>query len=431
MTGQLRSLPDRTRLLAEIDACIGQAEGDPQLFALVLIKLKGIGAINGELGNEIGDAVLSGFSGRLLECLRPSDLAFRTTGSKFAVLIPSLVGMGQAELATNKIYEAAKRPVTINGHTLRINVAAGVAVYPAHAKDSHRLIYCAETALENAKSLSKPFSIYSKKRDTKSLSVLSLENELEEAIDKGNIELHYQPKVNLKTQQVSGVESLARWTSKVHGPVRPDVFIEIAERSGLILPLTLLTVNLALRQGRELQNISPEFSIGINLSAAVLNDAEVHELIKRALSIWGTPADQLTLEITESAMLADPNKSLRILKSLRSEGLNISIDDFGTGYSSLSYLKNLPVTELKIDKSFVLNMMEDEGDAKIVKTVVDLAHNFDLAVVAEGIENQDCLDQLAQMGCDYAQGFYIARPMPFDDLVQWLRDSPWRMQETG
>ena len=431
MTGQLRSLPDRTRLLAEIDACIGQAEGDPQLFALVLIKLKGLGAINGELGNEIGDAVLSGFSGRLLECLRPSDLAFRTTGSKFAVLIPSLVGMGQAELATNKIYEAAKRPVTINGHTLRINVAAGVAVYPAHAKDSHRLVYCAETALENAKSLSKPFSIYSKKRDTKSLSVLSLENELEEAIDKGNIELHYQPKVNLKTQQVSGVESLARWTSEVHGPVRPDVFIEIAERSGLILPLTLLTVNLALRQGRELQNISPEFSIGINLSAAVLNDAEVHELIKRALSIWGTPADQLTLEITESAMLADPNKSLRILKSLRSEGLNISIDDFGTGYSSLSYLKNLPVTELKIDKSFVLNMMEDEGDAKIVKTVVDLAHNFDLAVVAEGIENQDCLDQLAQMGCDYAQGFYIARPMPFDDLVQWLRDSPWRMQETG
>jgi len=425
VAGQLQSLPDRSRLLAELDQRMGQSGNEGGLLGLILLKLRGLGTINGELGNEIGDRVLSKFSNRLVDCLRPSDMAFRTTGSKYAVLIPSLLGVGQAELAIKKITQLARLPVEVNGHSLRLNVTAGLAVYPQHAEDSERLIYCAETALNSAKSLSKTFAVYSQKQVTKTLSVLSLESELEKAIDHGDIELHYQPKIDLKTQEVAGVESLARWTSKVHGPVRPDVFIEIAERSGLILPLTLLTVNLALRQGREIQASNRNFAVGINLSAAVLNDSEVSELIGRALSIWGTEPDQLTLEVTESAMMADPDKSLQILKSLRAEGVNISIDDFGTGYSSLSYLKNLPVNELKIDKSFVLNMMDDEGDAKIVKSVVDLAHNFDLAVVAEGIENRESLDQLAQMDCDFAQGFYIARPMPFEDLLKWMGNSSW------
>lgn len=425
MAGQLQSLPDRSRLLAELDQRMAQSGNDDGLLGLILLKLRGLGTINGELGNEIGDRVLAEFSNRLFDCLRPSDMAFRTTGSKYAVLIPSLLGVGQAELAVKKITQVARQPVEVNGHSLRLNVTAGLAVYPEHAQDSERLIYCAETALNSAKSISKTFAVYSQKQVTKTLSVLSLESELEKAIDNGDIELHYQPKIDLKTQEVAGVESLARWTSKVHGPVRPDVFIEIAERSGLILPLTLLTVNLALRQGREIQASNRKFSVGINLSAAVLNDSEVSELIGRALSIWGTEPDQLTLEVTESAMMADPDKSLQMLKGLRAEGVNISIDDFGTGYSSLSYLKNMPVNELKIDKSFVLNMMDDEGDAKIVKSVVDLAHNFDLAVVAEGIENQESLDQLAQMDCDLAQGFYIARPMPFEDLLKWMGDASW------
>ncbi len=428
MPGKLQSLPDRARLLDELDECIARSGHGAELFALILLKLRGLGTINGELGNEVGDLVLDEFSNRLMECLRPSDLAFRTTGAKFVVLVPSLVGAGQAELAIKKISQAAKQSVDVNGHSLKLNVTAGLAVYPEHAQDPQRLIYCAETAMSSAKSLAKAFAVYSKKQITKTLSVLSLETELEKAIDNGDIELHYQPKINLKSQQVSGVESLARWKSKAHGAVRPDVFIEIAERSGLILPLTLLTVNVALRQSRELQGWSREFSVAINLSAAVLNDPEVCELIKRALGIWGNEPGQLTLEITESAMMEDPRKSLKILTSLRSEGINISIDDFGTGYSSLSYLKRLPVNELKIDKSFVLNMMQDEGDAKIVKSVIDLAHNFDLAVVAEGIENQESLDQLAEMGCNFAQGFYIARPMPFEDLKKWLSSSSWGKQ---
>ncbi len=431
MLGQLQILPNRASLLKELDECIARSGHGAELFGLILLKLRGLGTINGELGNEVGDLVLDEFSNRLMDCLRPTDLAFRTTGSKFAVLIPSLVGAGQAELAIKKITGAAKQTVEVNGHSLRMNVNAGLAVYPEHAQDPQKLIYCAETALNSAKSLAKTFAIYSKKQITRTLSVLSLETELEKAIENGEIELHYQPKINLKTQEVAGVESLARWTSKVHGAVRPDVFIEIAERSGLILPLTLLTVNLALRESRELQGFSQEFSVGINLSAAVLNNPEVHELIKRALGIWGTDPDQLTLEITESAMMEDPNKSLQILKTLRSEGVSISIDDFGTGYSSLSYLKNLPVNELKIDKSFVLNMMEDEGDAKIVKSVIDLAHNFDLAVVAEGVENQESLDQLAEMDCDLAQGFYIARPMPFEEFQKWLDSSSWGKRATA
>ncbi len=431
MNGQLQSLPDRARLLDELDECVERSGYGAEMFGLILIKLKGLGTINGELGHEIGNLVLEEFATRLMDCIRPSDRAFRTTGAKFAVLIPSLIGAGQAELAISKISKMARQPMDVSSHSLRLNLNAGLAIYPEHAQDPQKLIYCAETALNSAKSLAKTFEVYSKKQITKTLSVLSLEAELEKAIDNGDIELHYQPKINLDTQEVAGVESLARWTSEAHGPVRPDIFIDIAEQSGLILPLTLLTINLALRQGRELQSLCQEFSVGINLSASVLNNSEVRELITRALRIWGTEPDQLTLEITESAMMTDPKKSLEILKSLRSEGVSISIDDFGTGYSSLSYLKNLPVNELKIDKSFVLNMMEDEGDAKIVKSVIDLAHNFDLAVVAEGIENQESLDQLKQMGCDYAQGFFIARPMPFDDLMEWLGKSSWGKQASA
>jgi diguanylate cyclase (GGDEF)-like protein len=428
MADRLSSVPDRPRLLAELDECIARSGHGAELIGLIVLKLGGLDTVNGELGNEVGDIVLSELYDRLMENLRPSDLAFRTSGSKFAVLIPSLVGTGQAELAIKKITAAAKQVVEVNGHSLKMSVNAGLAIYPEHAQHPQRLVYCAETALDSARSLSKPFAIYSKKQITRTLSVLSLETELEKAIDNGDIELHHQPKINLRTREITGVESLARWTSEVHGPVRPDVFIEIAERSGLILPFTLLTVNLALRQSRELQGRSREFSVAINLSAAVLNDPEICELIKRALGIWRNEPGQLTLEVTESAMMEDPKKSLKILTSLRSDGINISIDDFGTGYSSLSYLKRLPVDELKIDKSFVLNMMQDEGDAKIVKSVIDLAHNFDLAVVAEGVENQESLEQLAEMGCDSAQGFYIARPMPFEDLKKWLNSSSWGKQ---
>ena len=425
MLDTLTKLPGRWCFFQDLEESVARAQSAPGVLGLLIIQVRKLRKINSELGYHVGDLVLAELSSRLAHCLRRSDILARTGDSEFALILPSLVGVGQAVLAANKISEISKVPFDVGGQSIRVRVAVGIALCPDHAGDSMRLMFCAESALSTARTLAEGHAVYSCEQDIETVSALALEAELERAIEDGEIDLHYQPKIDLRTREVAGVEALARWTSSSQGPVRPDIFIEIAEQSGLILPLTLLTLNSAVRQCRELQESFGDLSVAINLSATILNEHELDEMLNRALRIWDTEADQLILEVTESAMMADPTASLDTLSRLRSTGVKISIDDFGTGYSSLAYLKNLPVNELKIDRSFVMSMVADAGDAKIVKSVVDLAHNFDLTVVAEGIENQETLDQLASMSCEYAQGFYMGRPMPFDDLFSWMKDSRW------
>lgn len=424
MPYELTQLPDRASFFQALEKCVAKARREPSVIGLVLVQVRKLREINSELGYHAGDLILSEFAARIAGCLRPSDVMARISGSEFALILPSLIGSGQAVLAANKISEISTESFDIDGQTIRLRVAVGAAVYPDHAQHSMHLMNCAESALAVAKTLTESHAVYSDEQNRPTTSVLSLETELEAAIESGEIEAYYQPKIDLRTRQIAGVETLARWVSPSQGPVRPDFFIAIAEQSGLILPLTLLILNVALRELRDVQETF-DLSVAVNLSATILNDHEVDTLVNRALSIWGTATDQLILEVTESAMMADPTASLRTLSRLNSTGVKISIDDFGTGYSSLAYLKSLPVNELKIDKSFVMNMVGNEGDAKIVKSVVDLAQNFDLTVVAEGIENQETFDRLATMGCEYAQGFYMGHPMPIDDLVTWIEESPW------
>ncbi|MDH3514346.1 MAG: EAL domain-containing protein, partial [Gammaproteobacteria bacterium] len=219
-----------------------------------------------------------------------------------------------------------------------------------------------------------------------------------------------------------------RWKNPARGFVPPDVFIPVAEQTNLMLPFTLWSLNLAARQFGEFSRLSRNFSVAVNLSAKVLYDADVVDLINRTIKIWGIRPEQLVLEVTESAMMVDPKSSLETLSRFHDIGVKLSIDDFGTGYSSLAYVKKMPVNELKIDKSFVMNMDKDKGDAMIVRTVIDMAHNFEIAVTAEGVESQEILEQLAELGCDCAQGFHMAKPMPAADLMKWLQDSPWSLQ---
>lgn len=421
---ELTSLPGRARFFSELEKHIEQTADTTRVLGLVIVRTRKLRKVNRELGYEAGDQILREISARLARCLRPTDIMTRISGSEFALILPALIGIGQAVLAANKIGAVVREPFEIYDLTIRLRLAVGVAVYPDHAPDAKSLVARAESALSVAGAIQAGQAVYVPKK-TEPQFELPLEAELETAIENGEIDVHYQPKIDLSKQVISGVEALARWVSPSQGPVRPDIFVRIAEQSGLILPLTLLTLNVSLRACRELQRAFPDFSVSVNLSPSILNEHDVDELVKRALSIWGTEANQLTLEVTEGAIMADPAASLETLRRLRSTGVRISIDDFGTGYSSLAYLKNLPVNELKIDKSFVLNMIDNHGDAKIVKSIVDLAHNFELAVVAEGIENQGTFDRLAAMGCEFAQGFYMSRPLPLDGLLAWMNLSRW------
>ena len=226
---------------------------------------------------------------------------------------------------------------------------------------------------------------------------------------------------------LSGGEALARWHHREMGWIRPDIFVDIAEKIGLIDTLTYWSLNVALREWSQLGRAFSPASVAVNLSAKLLHAPELVPMVERALNIWGASPGSVVLEVTESAMMADPDAALRTLTALHEMGITLSIDDFGTGYSSLAYLKKLPVAELKIDKSFVMQMAENRQDRKIVQSVIDLAHTLDMQVVAEGIEDEQILNMLVAMGCDYGQGFYIARPMPVNELVAWANSCPWAL----
>ena len=421
----LTKLPGRIQFFEQLESCIISNREDDHLIGLLLINVLNIDAVNAEISYQAGDQVLIQITQRISNASRPSDILARLGGTEFALILPSLANSNQAILAANKISEVCKKPLSINGNHIKIRVAVGVAIHPKHGDNPEALLRCSSMALSKTLKSSTHYMMYSIPETSESIPTLALESELEKAIDNGDLEVYYQPKLNLRKQIVTGAEALARWTSPTYGVVRPDVFIDIAEKSGLIAPLTRLILNIALRQCNDFQKLVGDFSVAVNLSATVLHNEEVADLVDQSMAIWSTDPRLLILEVTESAMMVDPVSCRNTLGRIHDSGVRISIDDFGTGYSSLSYLKKLPVNELKIDKSFVLNMANDEDDVSLVQTVIDLAHNFELDVVAEGIENQETLDRLITMGCDYAQGFYLARPMSADDLEQWFSESRW------
>jgi len=411
---------DRTNFFDTLSYHISCSEASSEYLAVLVIRLPGLRAINTEFGFAAGDKVLSEVGTRIKEFLRPIDYLCLITGAEYALILPSLQSTGQAILAAQKIAKLSQKKFSFEGKHVKTRVAVGIAFFPDHAKDNKTLLRFAEQAVMEAEGLHENYEIYSAAHNDSGETILSLEGELESAISNSEIQLHYQPQIELKNGKFTGVEALARWNSSSRGPIRPDIFIKVAEQTGLILPLTLLTVNVALRECAQLQQSSSDsFSVAINLSASILHQTDVPDLILRALSIWGIQPSQLTLEVTETAVMSDPESCRNTLEALSAEDINISIDDFGTGQSSLRYLNALPIKELKIDKSFVMNINQNDDDVKIVRSIIDLAHNFELTVVAEGIEDIETQERLASLGCDYGQGFFIARPMPLEDLEHW------------
>ncbi len=384
-----------------------------------LVDIDALKEINDSLGHKSGDILLNQVTQRLKHTLRNSGHIGRFGGNKFSVMIKHNE-INNAENIRHKLLENFEPVYEINGHSLYVHATLGIAIFPEHANSAQELIQKTETALHTAKKLAIDSTLYDASQDNNSAERLRLTHDLRNAIHNEELQLHYQPQFDVRRNKISGVEALARWIHPQQGFIPPDTFIEIAEQTGLIQSLTDWVLRTAIKQCAEWRDMGKHLTVSVNLSARNLHDETLGSQISNLLNYWEIAPDKLCLEITETAMMTDPAHAKKLLKGLDDLGVRLSIDDFGTGYSSLGYLKQLPVDELKIDKSFVLNMAKDESDASIVRATVSLAHDLGLEVVAEGVEDQVSQDELSRMGCEYIQGYHIARPMPHDELTAML-----------
>ncbi|MFB9363512.1 bifunctional diguanylate cyclase/phosphodiesterase [Actinoplanes nipponensis] len=415
----LSGLPNRRHFQELLEAGLAAARAAGTGLAVLVLDLDRFKEINDALGHETGDALLREVGERLRAHVDGRGRVARFGGDEFAVLLPTDGSPGAALAAAAELAEVVEQPIAIGPLVLAARASVGGAVAPAHGDDPETLIRHADVAMYAAKE-STGLRLYDSELDRNSPQRLALIADLRRAVERGEITVAYQPKVDPRTGRVVGAEALARWRHPELGSVHPDVFIPLAEHSGLIWPLTLHVLRLALDCRAEWARAGHDLHVAVNLSPNSLLDAALPELVERLLEATGNPARSLTLEITESTILADPAGSLATLERLHALGVEISIDDFGTGYSSLGRLRELPLHEVKIDKSFVQRVAEDHRDRAVVRSAVQLGHALDLRVVAEGVEDVDTYAYLAAQGCDVVQGYLLSRPLPAEEFRQWL-----------
>jgi diguanylate cyclase (GGDEF)-like protein len=420
----LTGLPNRTYVRAAMAEALAGAGERGEGVAFFLLDLDRFKDVNDTLGHRAGDQVLTHVAQRLQSVVRPQDVVARLGGDEFAVLLPGVSGRVDAEDVATRIRSALAEPLLVDGVLLDLDAAIGVALFPDHASEPDSLMQRADVAMYLAKETRNGWETYSSDRDPHSTARLSLFGQLRRALETGELVLHYQPKLELITDDVVGVEALVRWQHPERGLVGPDEFIPIAEQTGLMRQLTAHVLDRALAQAAEWAAEGLSLRMAVNVSARDLHDPRFVDLVRDALDRAGVSPGMVELEITERVVMADPANGMETLHALARLGVRLSLDDFGTGYSSLAYLKRLPVTELKIDKSFVLRMDVDADDATIVRSTIDLAHGLGLAVVAEGVETLQSMQRLTELGCDAAQGYLLSRPLPAEQLRHWLLGRP-------
>ncbi len=420
----LTGLPNRALLADRLQHAILSAQRNQTSLALLLTDLDHFKEINDTLGHHHGDLILKQVARRMRDLVRSSDTVARLGGDEFAILLPT-ADQNHARQVAEKIIQAVEQPFELEGQNFVLGASIGIALFPDHGDDGHTLLRCADVAMYSAKRKRRGYAIYQSEQDRHSVEQLALKRELHDAITQEQLMLYYQPVVDLQAGRVAGVEALARWYHPQRGILYPDDFIPLAEETGLIRTLTIWVLEEAARQSQEWSRLGLELRIAVNLSVHNLHDARFPDRIARILDVVEAHPTQLRLEITETAIMSGSSEALDILNRLSAQGVRISIDDFGTGYSSLSYLKQLPVDEIKIDKSFVIGMAVDNNDAVIVRSTIDLAHNIGLKVVAEGVEDENTYRLLAGLHCDAAQGYYMSEPLPVQELTRWLRESRW------
>ena len=425
MFDNLTNLPNRVLFGDRLQQTLLIARREKRPFGLFAIDLDRFKEINDTLGHHVGDKVLQHVAACARSCLRESDTVARMGGDEFTVLLATVSDLDGAIAVAKKILAALAEPFDLAGRTLEIGASIGVVLFPKHGDDPDVLMRQADAAMYIAKQTQSGYRVYSEDMGHGVDDRMALQSELRQAIVNNELVLHYQPKIDFNASQVSGVEALVRWQHPKHGLMSPDKFIPLAEQSGLIKPLTKWVLKTALRQCEEWYRAGVHLSMAVNVSAISIQDPEFPGQMEKMLEDFDVPASQLEIEITETAVMSEPVRAVECIRRLSALGFQVAIDDFGTGYSSMAYLKELLVAKIKIDKSFVKDMAVNHNDAVIVRSTVELGHNLGLKVVAEGVEDQMSWDKLKGLGCDSAQGYYMSRPLPTKDFMDWLQKSKW------
>ena len=416
----LTGLPNRAAFYEAVDAVAGAVGDARPPAAVMVIDLDRFKEVNDTLGHHTGDLLLCQAAERLREALRDPDLLARLGGDEFAVLLPSLADPESAEEIADRIRAALEAPFELQEIVVHVGASVGIALAPDHGRTADELLQRADIAMYQAKESTRSHEVYEAATDPYSASRLAMVGELRRAIAEGQLEVHYQPKATLASGAVDGVEALVRWNHPDRGLIPPNDFIPLAEETGLINKLTVYVLDAALGQCSKWRSEGIDVAVAVNLSARNIADTDLPDTVGGLLREHAVDASRLVLELTESSLMADPEGAKDVLERLHRMGVGLAIDDFGTGYSSLTYLSELPVTELKIDRSFVKSMATSDGDAFIVRATIDLGRNLGLRVVAEGVEDESVWQRLTELGCDVAQGYYLRRPEPASDLTPWL-----------
>ena len=388
--------------------------------AVLLMDLDSFKEVNDTLGHHNGDRLLQEVSQRLQGTLRETDTLARLGGDEFAVLLP-VADKGSAESAAHRLLESLHTAIDVQGLSVAVDASVGIAVAPTDGNSAQELLQRADVAMYLAKERREGVAVYSAELDTYSPDRLTLLSELRNAIEDEQLDLYFQPKGDVASGRLVGFEALLRWQHPVRGLITPEVFIPLAEHTGLIRELTPWVLRRALAAAQQWDDQDRQLPVAINVSVRNIVDDNFPDVVAGLLEDSQFPPSLLVLEITESSLMSDPNAALAVLRRLKTLGIQLSIDDYGSGYSSLAYLQQLPVDELKIDRSFIRFVAEREKDRAIVRTTVELGHNLGLTVVAEGVEDAAVWDTLAGLHCDQLQGFYLSRPLPEAAVAGWIQ----------
>jgi diguanylate cyclase (GGDEF)-like protein/PAS domain S-box-containing protein len=415
----LTGLPNRERFHELVEDALEAARCEHREVAVLMLDVDRLKEVNDTLGHAAGDEVLKEVARRWSEVTREGDSLARLGGDEFFILLPK-ASEADAIMVASRVSSCLEEPIVVDGLPLSIEVSIGLAVFPRDGGDADLLLRRADVAMYASKTASTGFAMYDRSTDRLTPDRLGLVGELRGALDRGELILYYQPQLDLSTGSVVAVEALIRWQHPVRGLIPPDEFIPLVQGTGLIKPLTLYVLGVALRQCRSWMDEGHPMRVAVNLAARNLIDVDLPRDVAELLRVNGVPPSSLVLEITEGAMIADPHRAGAVLVRLAKTGVRLSVDDFGTGYSSLSYLTRFPISEIKIDKSFVTNMNSVPGHDIIVRSTIDIARNLGQEVVAEGVETLEVLQRLERLGCHMVQGYYVSRPLPVEELDGWL-----------
>lgn len=424
-TDELTLLPNRAALHQRLYEVIQGVSGSaPKALSLLLVDLDRFKDVNDTLGHDAGDAVLRQVARRFQDVVQTSDTVARLGGDEFAILLPG-TGAADAARVAQKLIDSLDAPFMFAGSPLDVGASIGIACLGGPGDSAATLLRQADVAMYDSKRKRIGYQYYAPELDSNNPERLSLLGELRHAIGDGQLVLHFQPTINMQERRLVHVEALVRWQHPRHGLLGPDVFIPLAEQTGLIKPVTEWVLDAALAQARKWRNQGRHIPLAVNISAQNLQEPTLADAITALLRKHGVPASELTLEITETSVLQDTARATEVLGRLQALGVRIAIDDFGAGQSALAYLKQLPVNELKIDRSFVQDLAHSARDGAIVGAAIELGHRLGLSVVAEGVEDEATWDELRALGCDVAQGFYMARPLVESAFDTWLEHSEW------